>query len=172
MKTIEDIKIENSPSSEKREVETVSHGIRIVYYFMDTIFSTLIFLLLAGGINEFISAPFIGELFDHLIFVQLSSLGVTILYYLFFETFLGSTPAKVLLGYTVINQYAKKPSFLRIFARTLIRLMPFEAISCLGKRGWHDKWTNTYVVKRSEKKKLILLLQENPVSSGFNSKKP
>ena len=33
-----------------------------------------------------------------------------------------------------------------------------EAFSCFGERGWHDQWSKTYVVKRSEKIELQRLL--------------
>ena len=50
-----------------------------------------------------------------------------------------------------------KPSVGTIAKRALIRFVPFDPISFGGQkvRGWHDKWSGTYVIKakRFERKK-------------------
>lgn len=47
--------------------------------------------------------------------------------------------------------------------RTLCRLIPFEALSCLGEksRGWHDRLSRTWVISEFELKKIQQLQQEN-----------
>jgi uncharacterized RDD family membrane protein YckC len=52
-----------------------------------------------------------------------------------------------------------KPNVYTIIKRTLCRFIPFEIFTFLGsKRGWHDVFSNTYVVKKhlfNDKKKLF-----------------
>jgi uncharacterized RDD family membrane protein YckC len=79
--------------------------------------------------------------------IWLLILIVRILYYLFFETVLGATPAKFLTETRVIDYDGTKPSFKNILVRTLSRLVPFEAFSFFADDGWHDKWSRTLVVK-------------------------
>jgi len=38
--------------------------------------------------------------------------------------------------------------------------VPFEILSCLSDRGWHDRWSDTYVVPDEEYDKLKKLLDE------------
>lgn len=69
------------------------------------------------------------------------------LYYLFYESVLGTTPAKLITKTRTINYEGAKPAFKNIFIRTVSRLVPFEAFSFLLHDGWHDKWSETIVVK-------------------------
>ena len=50
----------------------------------------------------------------------------------------------------MINEYAKKPDSVTIILRSIIRIVPFEAFSCLGERGGHDMWSKTFVVSKKE----------------------
>lgn len=68
------------------------------------------------------------------------------LYYIFFEGLWARTPGKLLFGTVVVNQSGGRPSLGQVVGRTLCRLIPFEAFSCLGERGWHDSIPKTYVV--------------------------
>ena len=68
-------------------------------------------------------------------------------YYLGFETLFGKTPAKWLTRTRVITNAGNRPTFGHIFKRTLVRFVPFEGLSFLGRgRGWHDRWSRTRVV--------------------------
>lgn len=74
-------------------------------------------------------------------------------YYAFFEFKWQKTPGKFLTKTLVIDEYGNKPDFRSIVLRSLIRLVPLDAISCLGdnySHGWHDKWSNTWVVSEAE----------------------
>ena len=70
------------------------------------------------------------------------------LYYTVFEAAAGRTLGKFVTGTKVVDQYGNKPSTKDAFLRSLSRFVPFEPFSFLGNtaRGWHDTWTNTYVV--------------------------
>ena len=78
------------------------------------------------------------------------------------EYFWQKTPGKFLTKTIVIDEYGNKPDVGSLLLRSLVRLVPFEAFSCLGdpSRGWHDRWSNTYVVKDTELKEIKKLLDE------------
>lgn len=172
MKTIEDLKVEKV--TYKNEIDengntvkvpvtkmvprtpvVVTQGVRFGYYVIDVVFIYILVFIIgfvsaaAGADIAIWSDPILSRVFGLLIFVG---------YYLILESATGSTLGKLILGYTVINQYAEKPSFLTSLGRNFARAVPFEAFSCFGERGWHDSWSNTYVVKNSEKNELQKLL--------------
>ncbi len=70
-----------------------------------------------------------------------------LLYYGFFESVLGITPAKLLTGTRVTDEFGGRPRFAGILRRSLSRLVPFDGLSFLGLRGWHDEWSQTYVLR-------------------------
>ena len=71
------------------------------------------------------------------------------------------TVGKFATNSVVINQYAEAPDAGSLIGRSFARLVPFDAFSCLGgDRGWHDKWSKTYVVTTEERDKLRKLLNE------------
>ncbi|GDX97311.1 hypothetical protein LBMAG47_29760 [Planctomycetia bacterium] len=78
-------------------------------------------------------------------------LGVflTLLYYIVFEAITSRTLGKLITGTRVVNAVGLPPSFGQIIGRTLCRFIPFEMFSFLGTptRGWHDRFSETYVVK-------------------------
>ncbi len=80
-------------------------------------------------------------------------------YYLLFESTMQSTPGKLIMGRIVVNEYGEKPTFNQILKRAYIRVIPFEAFSCLSDRGWHDSWTDTYVIRTKDLKELQLSMQ-------------
>jgi uncharacterized RDD family membrane protein YckC len=73
-------------------------------------------------------------------------ISCTLVYYLFFEGLLGITPAKLLTGTQVTDESGNKPRFGNILGRTLSRFIPFDALSFLFARGWHDSISDTYVL--------------------------
>ena len=79
-------------------------------------------------------------------------LGVLIIavYYIFFEGLWARTPGKFVFGTIVVNEQGGKPSIGQVVGRTFCRLIPFEAFSCLGDRGWHDSIPKTVVVMARE----------------------
>lgn len=82
-------------------------------------------------------------------------LSFAIIYYLFFESIFGRTMGKFLTGSIVVNEHGLKPDFATICKRTLCRLIPFDALSFLGKSEmfWHDSISKTYVVEKQDLKK-------------------
>lgn len=146
-----------------RPVNVVSGGKRFAHYFID------------GIIFSFLFYP-IDKLMGYLEIGYASTVGYAILiswfpiyigyaiYYFMFEHFLQTTPGKMLTNTLIINQYGQKPELNELIVRSLVRLVPFEPLSCLSDRGWHDRWSGTWVVSKDEN----LILQE--LLNGENNK--
>lgn len=62
------------------------------------------------------------------------------------------------------NRFAHYILDVLIIGGSFSRLVPFEPLSCLSDRGWHDVWSKTYVVTTEERDELKkLLLEQNGV---------
>lgn len=87
---------------------------------------------------------------------------ITIAYYLVMEGLLGRSIGKFITGTIVIDANGDIPDFIAILKRSLVRFIPFEAISFLGHsgRGWHDTLSNTYVVNKKEFEEDIKMFHE------------
>jgi uncharacterized RDD family membrane protein YckC len=77
------------------------------------------------------------------------------LYYFIFELAFQRTPGKFITSTKVTMVNGVKPKIGTIAERTLIRFVPFDAISMytgkeLENKGtwWHDRWVDTRVVKK------------------------
>lgn len=84
---------------------------------------------------------------------------IFILYYLLTEIYFSRTIGKYFTKTLVVMKDGSKPDKKTILIRTLCRLIPFEFFSYMGdnQQGWHDVFSNTYVVNKRrfyEKKKL------------------
>jgi len=74
-------------------------------------------------------------------------LAIYLCFYLFFEGIWQRTPGKFLFGTRLVSQDGQPIPFPRLLGRTFARLIPFEAFSFFGRRGWHDSLSGTMVVK-------------------------
>ena len=82
---------------------------------------------------------------------NLVGLLVFFLYYFISEALTARTIGKLITGTVVVTKNGEKPSLKAIAIRSASRLVPFEAFSFLGNNvGWHDKWSDTYVVKKND----------------------
>jgi uncharacterized RDD family membrane protein YckC len=131
--------------------EVASHGRRFANLLFDIIFLNLINSVLLTALRQrglFPEAPV--ELTPHyLLLTTRITLPIQLFYYIFFETLFFRTPGKFLTGTRVMNLDGSDPSLRTIVLRTLVRIVPFEFLSFLGglNQGWHDKWTDTCVVR-------------------------
>ncbi|HUG69438.1 MAG TPA: RDD family protein [Pirellulaceae bacterium] len=77
-------------------------------------------------------------------------LGAMIVYFVFTETVFQRSLAKFITGTRVVRVDGGRPSFGQILGRTLARLIPFEAFSFFGGKGypvgWHDSLSGTRVI--------------------------
>lgn len=138
----------------KRPVNLVDSGTRFGYFMIDLV----IMLAIQAGIVLlllFLGVSLESEIGDFLRF--LSWFG----YYFLFELFMQQTPGKMILGYVVIDQSAQNPKAGAVLLRSICRMIPFEAFSCFSERGgWHDRFSETWVVKKEERTTLQTLLGE------------
>lgn len=130
-------------------VTPVSAGIRFANYVIDQI----VMMLLASFLFVAIDFGSVGSTF-----LESSSrlndyiLGaiISLIYYNLIEGTTGRSIGKLITKTVVVKTDGSKPDFQDILARTFSRIVPFDALSFLGKGvGWHDRWSNTRVVKKS-----------------------
>ncbi len=124
------------------------------FFIFFSIFIVTIFVIITGNIFQW-------DIYNGWveIMIKLGMLGAyisfAIVYYLVFEGLFGRTMGKIITGSIVVNENGLKPSFGVICIRTLCRLIPFDALSFLGKseRIWHDSISKTYVVEKKDLEK-------------------
>ena len=94
---------------------------------------------------------------------------ISFVYYGMTEIFLSRSPAKYFTKTIVVMEDGSRPGLITIQMRTLLRILPFEALSFLRGRalGMHDKNSGTFVVVKSKheeqiKEHLELAALENP----------
>ncbi|WP_417603407.1 RDD family protein [Owenweeksia hongkongensis] len=148
-----------TPYIAARKVRVEEGGRRFGHFFIDMIIYSLlmipvevVFNILVDYQPSTVGAAIFMSYFPSYIFYAL--------YYFTFEYFTQSTPGKLLTKCIVINEFGQKPTINELIVRSLVRLVPFEALSCLNERGWHDRWSNTWVVQKEENEKLQAILQE------------
>ena len=137
----------------------LSAGARFANYIIDVIVYYIICFLLgivlaASGSADILTDPNSAAAAE--LKMQLIGILLWMIYYSVLEGFFGITIGKLITGSIVVDNEGNKISFGKAVLRTLSRLVPFEPFSFLGSgRGWHDRWTDTYVVN---KKKYLELL--------------
>lgn len=144
-------------ASVKRPVKVVSGGARFGHYLIDFILLYAVNL----GINIILAvvSPETLNTMPTIVSYIISYL-IMVGYYFLLESTIQRTVGKFVTDSVVIDVYGNKPSNLAILGRSFARLIPFEALSCLGERGWHDTMSNTYVVTKQEEATLKRLLSE------------
>jgi uncharacterized RDD family membrane protein YckC len=131
----------------KRPVQTVTGWPRFGHYLVD--------LIIIYGIN-FVIGLFMGLLAPELVFSMpdivwnLISMLIVAMYYFAVESTMGTSIGKLVTNSVVIDEYGDKPNSSALLGRSFSRIIPFEAFSCLAERGWHDKFSNTFVVTKAE----------------------
>ena len=132
-----------------RNVNVVSGGKRFAHFFVDGIvYYVLYYFAEYLWIN--ISSTDIISSFITGFFISIMFMFAFPIYYILFEHFFQRTPGKFLTKTVVIDIYGNKPEIGTNILRNIIRLVPFEIFSCLSDRGWHDRWSETYVVHEDE----------------------
>lgn len=132
-----------------------SKGGRFLNYFLDVVFS-LFLIFLIGVVVAFLATLFgwsevlyrmsnMTDLEGQIVFVV-----IRLFYYVLTEGFLGRSFAKFITGTVVVDENGRKPSFGIIFKRSFCRIIPFDGLSFLGDRGWHDSISDTYVVNKKD----------------------
>lgn len=147
-----------------RKVQLVTGWTRFAHYILDgLIIGVILFavdLLLLQGYDLSLTRSLGGNGLAFNYMPTLDSIVVTAGYYFICESTMQTTIGKLATKSVVINQYAEKPDSASLIGRSFSRLVPFEAFSCLSDRGWHDRWSKTYVVTTHERDTLRKLLNE------------
>lgn len=139
----------------------------IIYYFFALIVAVpIVIILMSMGIDvENAVDSGYGNLLDRLISWLILYPG----YYILFESSMGTTPGKLILGRIVVNEYGEKPDFLTIVKRSYSRIVPFESFSCFSGMGWHDTWTDTFVIRKKDLEELKLAQKVQEFELNTNS---
>ena len=131
-----------------------SKGKRFLNYLIDLGFFYALFILL--GILLYIMAEITGSegLYDFLIELEnvnpiidrLLTAVLLVIYYTILESLSQKTIGKLITRTKVVLENGERPPFEVFVKRSLCRIIPFDPISFLGKKGWHDSISKTYVV--------------------------
>lgn len=127
-----------------------SQGQRFGNYIIDRIVALGFAILLGFGVSIIYSVPggSADAVFEGLpLYVLMYSAYVS--YYTLSEAFLkGRTIGKLITGTYAVTNNGEPVTFQLAFFRSLSRIVPFEVFSGLGSAPWHDRWTDTTVVKK------------------------
>lgn len=154
-------------SQVKRKVRLVTGWLRFAHYLIDgLIIGVILFgfdMLMLEVFSLNLTANYGGGAFYMRFIPSIDNIIITFVYYFICEKTMQRTIGKFATGAVVINQYAETPSDGSLIGRSFARLVPFEPLSCLSDRGWHDTWSKTYVVTVEERDQLRDLLHEQGV---------
>lgn len=150
----------------KREIQLVTGWQRFGHYIIDAlIIGALLFCVdlvllqtFNSGYSFSYSLGFKVNGYAYNFIPTIDSIIVTVAYYFICEMTMQRTIGKFATNSVVINKYAEPLDAGSLIGRSFARLVPFETLSCLSDRGWHDKWSNSYVVKTTERDDLKRLL--------------
>jgi uncharacterized RDD family membrane protein YckC len=137
------------------DVIPVDKGLRFANFLIDLIFFYGVLFTGAISIGVIAAVLGMGNVFEGLenIPTLLDRLLTMVLYACFmaFQEVIsgGRSLGKLITGTKVVTSDGYKPEFSVLFTRNLSRAVPFDNLSFLGGgTGWHDKWSDTTVVKK------------------------
>lgn len=148
-----------------KELNYVTGWARFGHFLLDRVFYyilALLFGLTLGGILGILGcASWLYGINDTLLDI-ICYCTIYPGYYLLLESTSQASLGKLILGRVVVDEYGEKPAFKQILSRSFSRIVPFEAFSCFGNTGWHDDWSNTFVIRKKdlEELKVLVRLQE------------
>ncbi|GAB3010759.1 hypothetical protein GCM10027051_10870 [Niabella terrae] len=126
-----------------------SKGIRLGNYLIDLVLIYLLIFFAAYGMAllapSLMLDPDTGEVINFTSY--LITIAILVGYYFLFELYSGGrTIGKLITGTAARRSDGKALTPKDALLRSLIRLIPFEVLSGLGVRPWHDSWSHTTVV--------------------------
>lgn len=152
---IEEVKkelIEKASEQRKFDSSIVDSGTRLVHFFIDLIIFSILGLILSIIIDLFMPTSGQGTM-------SILSPGIFLiaffLYFVFMEHRYQKTIGKFLTKTRVVMSDGTQPKLNDILMRTICRLIPLDRVSYLfTKNGFHDRFSNTTVVKEEDERKL------------------
>lgn len=135
-------------------LEPASQGTRFANYIIDVIlFYVFVFALgtLLGVImySQDTTVDYESSSFSNSILEYVISMLLLVLYFTLLEGLTkGKTIGKMITGTVAVKEDGSPLTIKEAFLRSLCRIIPFEPLSGLGARPWHDSITKTFVVKK------------------------
>jgi uncharacterized RDD family membrane protein YckC len=139
----------------KRPVKSIANGPRFGHFIIDTLCFYFLIIIVTFGLDLFATINHF-NLATKLTIDFFASIVSIIIYpglYAFCEHKWQRTPGKFFTKSLIIDEYGNKPDLKAIILRSIVRIVPFDAISCYGDKyshGWHDRWAKTWVVTDEE----------------------
>jgi len=136
------------------EIVVLNHatqGQRFANYLIDLIVTYLIAfgLLFLYGVGISLNGGNAEDLPDQTLLYYLAVYSSLILYTSVMEAFnKGRTIGKLITGTYAVKNDGQPLDFGTALKRSFSRIVPFEPFSGFGAAPWHDKWTDTTVVKK------------------------
>lgn len=153
--------------SRYKEVKYVEGWARFGHFLLDRVFFFAFVFLFYFGLGVLFAITGNADLIESLGIERYEAIYNWLLlqpfFYFLFEFSMQSSPGKAILKRIVVDEYGNKPSTKQIFIRSISRAVPFDALSCLGGTGWHDNWSNTFVIRKKDLAELKLVQQINSV---------
>ena len=126
--------------------------VNLIIDYFTKLFAFVSIIFLIQLFSEFTGSDISFDWIDDMNKIEEYLLGaiVSIIYYAIFESLTARSVGKYVTNTIVVLEDGSKPPIEAILRRTLYRVIPFDALSFLGhNRGWHDKYTDTFVVSKS-----------------------
>jgi uncharacterized RDD family membrane protein YckC len=123
----------------------LNYIIDIIFFYIVVIAITTIALLVIGddALNE--NSSGISSLFEYLM-----SYTIYVGLYTFFETTTkGRTIGKMVTKTRAVRIDGSILTFYDALKRSLVRIIPIDAFSALAGSPWHDRWTDTKVIREN-----------------------
>jgi len=136
-----------------KEVPYVTGWARFGHFLLDRVFE-YIFSFMVSLVIAFIILALAGEdavsNLNNIAYTLPLGLILYPTYYLLSESLFQASPAKLILGRVVVDEYGNVPTFKQIAKRSFSRIVPFEFFSCFDAKGWHDQWSDTFVIRKKD----------------------
>lgn len=123
-------------------LEPASTGQRFANFLIDLIITTALSVVVL-----LFFFPDAGDIASRLV-----SALIYVAYYLILEGLTGGrTIGKFITGTIAVCDDGSPFSFENALSRSFSRIVPFEAFSIFSGRPWHDKWSKTAVVNKTQR---------------------
>ncbi|MFN5147949.1 MAG: RDD family protein [Flavobacteriia bacterium] len=139
------------------QLKLVQGWARFGHYLIDLVVIYALAIVL-GIVLAIVNPEFILNMGD--IEERIYGMLIVAFYYFISEVTTQRTIGKLATRSVVVDEYGNKPSALAILGRSLARIVPFEAFSCLGEQGWHDTWSKTFVITKAELEQVKRMLDD------------
>jgi len=134
--------------NEFEKVEYTNKWQRFFHLLIDSLIMILTFTALVSSfLFYFENSQLFQNYFNNYFGLVITAVFVRLVFYPIFEYSFGATPAKFLTQSVVVDKNGNRPQLNILFKRSFSRSIPFDAVSFLGKNGWHDSISETRVVK-------------------------